>query len=82
MQHAIKKQSKGKLRMSASSVDGQLLTAGSFMPKENAEVVYLNSEEETKQWSEKDDVEYVEHGMFHKRKTIEPYGCSVFLLIL
>jgi len=78
MQHAIKKQSKGKLRMSASSVDGQLLTAGSFMPKENAEVVYLNSEEEIKQWSEKDDVEYVEHDVkvYLQSEETVPYGIN------
>ena len=47
-----------------SVVDDALLTYGSFLPKDNAEVVYLNSVEEVKKWNEKDEVELVEHGMY------------------
>ncbi len=68
MKRAARKQARGKLRKTAFSDDASLFTAGSFMPKDNAEIVYLNSEEEVKQWNERDDVEYVEHGTLHEEK--------------
>lgn len=42
--------------------DDMFLTYGSFLPQDNAEVVYLNSEEEIQEWEGKDDVKYVERG--------------------
>ena len=62
MQQASRQHSAGNLRSSVATPDNQLLAFGSFLPKENAEVVYLSSEEEVKSWENKDDVEYVELG--------------------
>ena len=41
--------------------DEIFLTHGSFLPKDHAEVIYLN-DDEVKEWEEKDDVECVELG--------------------
>ena len=55
-----------KLRRTATlSQDESLLTYGSFIPKDNAEVVYLKSDKEVQEWNEKEEVEYVEPGMYH-----------------
>lgn len=61
MNQAARKKSNGNLRL-AGAPDDQLLASGGFLPKDNAEVIYLNSDEEVKEWNEKDDVEYVELG--------------------
>ena len=38
------------------------LLYGRFLPQDDAEVFYLNSDEEVKVWQDNDDVEYVEPG--------------------
>ncbi len=48
----------------------QPFASGNFLPKDNAEVLYLNSEEEVKIWEENDDVEYVELGEFAASKNV------------
>ena len=52
-------------RTATLSQDESLLTYGSFIPKDNAEVVYLKSDKEVQEWNEKEEVEYVEPGMYH-----------------
>ena len=60
MQQAASQHSGRKLRKSAAF--------GTFLPKENAEVLYLNSDQEVEEWKAKDDVEYVEPGKAHEGK--------------
>ena len=66
MKKAARQRSGANLRKpgdGASSSDA----FGTFLPKDNAEVIYLSSEEDAKKWNEKDDVEYVELGKFRER---------------
>ena len=49
---------------SSSGDDTALLTYGSFLPKDFAEVVYMDSDDELKKWNEKEDVEFIEPGMY------------------
>lgn len=60
MQQAARQHSNRKLRKSGATNDERFLAFGTFLPKDNAEVMYLSSEEEVAEWSAKDDVEYVE----------------------
>ncbi len=64
MRRAQRQRTAGRVA-SSSSPDDKLLKFGSFLPDDNAEVLLLNSQDEVKAWSEKDDVEYVELGKFH-----------------
>lgn len=66
---AARQDSTRNLRSSATP-DKRLLTFGSFLPKDNAEVLYLSSEKEVQEWEEKDDVEYVELGTLRERRNI------------
>ena len=67
MQQAARQHSGRKLRKSAAAgSDEYYLTFGSFLPKENAEVLYLNSDQEVEEWKGKDDIEYVEPGKAHE----------------
>lgn len=47
-----------------NTVQDEFLEVGRFIPKDDAEVVYIHSEEEMQAWNEKEEVEYVELGKF------------------
>lgn len=76
MQRAINRDRVENLRNPPSSEELSF-AFGSFLPKENAEVLYLDSEEEVKMWEEKDDVEYVElDTKIHLQAEEIPYGIT------
>ena len=61
MRKASNRQAAKNLRKRVSP-DEMFLAYGRFLPQDDAEVLYLNSDEEIRTWEEKDDVEYVELG--------------------
>ena len=81
MQQAARQSSGANLRKSAAAAGSNEnhLAFGNFLPKENAEVLYLDSEEDVKAWNNKGDVEYVELGKLSGRTMV--WHCDHFLSI-